>query len=302
MVVSSPRPVTLNRAGAILRALRPHQWTKNLLVFLPLLLAHQLFDPRKLVLSAAAFVAFCAIASAIYIVNDLVDREADRLHPSKRRRPFAAGHLTAGHGAIAVLVLLTLAIAVALFLPWSANAFLATYGLFSLAYSLFWKQILFLDVVLLTGFYCLRILFGGAATSIVISIWTMAFSMFLFLTLALVKRAVELKQTIARDQATLTRRAYVASDLPQIASFGSASSYMAVLVMALYINSPDVLALYRRPAFLWLTCPLLIYWTSRIWILTNRGEMHEDPVLFALKDRVSYVVGVALVAIVAAAI
>ena len=286
---------------AAFQALRPHQWTKNVLVFMPAMLAHRVTDTATVVSGAMACVCFSLSASALYVINDLADLAQDRQHPRKRLRPFASGDLSARAGLAMAGVLAAASWGVALLLPAAAMLLLGVYWLGTLAYSLYLKRLLFLDVVMLAGFYTVRLLFGGAAMQIAISVWTLAFSMFLFLSLALVKRSAELRLSGARGVTELRGRGYNTADAAQIASLGSSSGYLSVLVFILYVNSPEVLLVYSRPVFLWLVCPVLLYWIGRLWVLTSRGAMHDDPIVFALKDRASIAAGVTAAACMALA-
>ena len=273
----------------LLRCLRIHQWSKNVLVLVPVLLAHQLRDPRVLFHALIAFVALSFCASALYIANDLLDLQADRLHPVKRNRPLAAGRVSVPAGMALSLVLLFAAAGLAMSLPIAARLLLLCYGASSLTYSLFFKRLLFVDVVCLAMLYALRVLYGGSATGISISVWTLAFSLFLFTSLAAVKRVAELRRV---RPGNFSYRGYREEDVSQLASLASAGGYVAVLVLALYINSPEVKLLYRAPQVLWLLCPILIYWISRITLIANRGHLDDDPVSFALRDRATWVAGV----------
>lgn len=289
------------RRFMLARALRVHQWTKNLLVFVPLLMAHRIADWGALTRAVYALVAWCLCASAVYLINDHLDLEADRSHPVKRHRPLAAGVLGQKIAWILVPVLGVAGLAIAfLLLPLPFGLSILLYLILTTAYSIYLKRMLMIDVLMLAALYTLRVLSGGFATEIPVSPWLLAFSMFLFLSLAFVKRYAEL---LAPDM-TLTessRRNYSAEDADLLKSFGSASGYLSVLVLVLYINSREVVALYRRPTVLWLVGPLLLYWITRIWLLAHRGEMDEDPILFTVRDPTSYVVGglVAIVIIVA---
>ncbi len=288
-------------AKAVLKALRPHQWAKNVLIFLPLLLAHTL-RPPLVVAALVAFASFSLSASATYIVNDLLDIEADRRHPRKRRRPFAAGDLSVFTGVaisvafLACAVIMAVALLPAEFLDW-----LVIYLVTTLSYSLYLKRVVLLDVILLSGLYVLRMLAGAAATKVPISPWLAAFSLFLFLSLAVVKRFSELQNTRARGQKVTNGRGYLLADIEQMRSFGTASAYAAVVVFSFYIGGHDVTALYRHPVRLWLITPLMILWLSRVWLLASRGELDEDPVIFAVTDRISWLIGLAVVAIAAMA-
>jgi 4-hydroxybenzoate polyprenyltransferase/phosphoserine phosphatase len=269
-------------ARAYLRAMRPHQWAKNLLVFLPMLAAH---DLTVFPAAVAAFVAFCLTASSVYLVNDLLDLSADRAHPRKRTRPFAAGEIPIARGAALALLLIVLAVAVALIgtkplflLP------LASYYFATCAYSFWLKRKLVIDIMALGGLYTMRIIGGAVATGIVLSPWMMGFSMFFFLALAAVKRQAELMDAEAMGEGSAPGRAYEASDLPVIRGIALSSAHAAVLVLALYISSPDVLEYYSDPALLWVLCPIVLYWTVRMVMVTHRGRMTDDPIVFAATD------------------
>lgn len=288
--------------GALVKELRPHQWIKNLLVVLPLLLAHVVIRNRML----AALLAFCCFslaASATYIVNDLLDLEADRLHPQKRLRPFACGDLQPLTGLLVAAVSLALAVAGArLFLPFAFLGWLLLYIVTTLAYSLYLKRIELVDVVMLSGLYTLRLLAGSAATRSHISPWLAGFSVFLFFSLAIVKRFAELENLRSSGAVPRNGRGYLVADLNQLRSFGTSSAFAAVVVFALYISSQEVTMLYRRPEALWLIMPLMILWLCRVWLLASRGNLNEDPLVFALTDKMSLLIGAATAAIVALAI
>ena len=276
---------------AVLRVLRVHQWVKNLLVFVPILLDHRLSEPDVLLRGAIAFVAFCLAASGAYILNDLMDLEADRHHPTKRERPFASSALPTGIGlALApVLVLASIGIGATL-LPRQFLALLLLYIMLTTAYSAYLKRVVVLDVLLLAGLYTLRVLAGVAASGVRFSTWLLAFAMFLFLSLAFLKRHAELVALAPGARVTARRRGYLAGDTQWLATMGSASGYLAVLVLALYLNSDEVVALYRKPTVLFLVCPLLLYWTGRIWLLAHRGQIDEDPIVASARDPASYIV------------
>ncbi|HLJ16163.1 MAG TPA: UbiA family prenyltransferase [Bryobacteraceae bacterium] len=274
-----------------LSALRLHQWSKNVLVFVPIFLSHRVFDSPMIVRSLIAFAAFSLCASALYIVNDLLDLDADRLHPRKRSRPFASGKLPLPAGIMASALLLGCAAALASRLPLGASLILCAYAILTVGYSLYFKRLLLADVILLAGFYTIRMLFGGAAIGTGISEWTAAFAMFLFLSLAFVKRLIELRLYGSGPEPDARGRAYLAVDLPQLGSLAAASTCAATFVLALYIHSPEVKALYSHANVLWAACPLIFYWLSRIAVLANRGLVHDDPVVFTFKDRASYIIG-----------
>ncbi|GAB3670242.1 UbiA family prenyltransferase [Salinisphaera aquimarina] len=266
------------------RALRIYQWAKNGLIFVPLLAAHELADVGTVAMALLAFIAYSLLASSVYLLNDLVDLGDDRQHPRKRERPFASGRLPILHGALAIPVLILAAFVIALFLPPLFWLVLATYYVLTLAYSLGLKQLALLDVLTLAGLYTLRIIAGGAATGIELSFWLLALSMSIFLSLAMAKRCTELLVMKEHSGDAPLGRGYVASDLPPLRSLGTAAGYTSVVVLALYINSPDITDHYSHPARIWLLCPVVLYWISRIWLTTLRGQMHDDPIVFAARD------------------
>jgi 4-hydroxybenzoate polyprenyltransferase len=276
------------------RAIRLHQWIKNALVFLPPLLAHRIADPTVLLNAAMAFVAFGCCASSVYVINDLFDLAADRAHPRKRHRPFATALLSVRSGVHAAIVLLLCAVLLAALIGRLYVLVLAGYYVVTWAYSLRLKRIALLDVMTLAGLYTLRIIAGAAATHIEPSFWLLAFSVFLFLSLGFVKRYAELYDARKADELVGQGRGYGADDLSLIMSLGTASGYCGVVVIALYINSADAIAMYHHHKTMWLICPLMLFWISRVWMLTARGHMHDDPVVFALRDRTSLLILVAL--------
>lgn len=288
-----------SRLRAVWRLLRPQQWVKNVLLFAPLILAHRVGDVSRLLAALWAFVAFSVCASGVYVLNDLLDIEADRRHPRKRRRPFAAGELPIGWGpALTALLLAGSFTLAALTLPWHFTLLLGVYLLATVLYSFWLKRMVLVDVFVLAGLYTLRIRAGGAATELPISEWFMALSLFLFTSLAFAKRYTELAGLANQEESRARGRGYHPEDMRYIESIGPTSGYLAVLVLALYINNNDVKLLYPHPQWLWLACPLLLYWISRLWLLATRRRLHEDPVIFAVTDPVSVATGV-LVAIVA---
>jgi len=270
--------------AAYLRALRLHQWLKNLLVFVPLVAAHQLTSAQGLLQALLAFASFGLVASSVYVLNDLCDLTSDRRHIRKRMRPFASGSIPVSHGVCLVPALLLAGGVVALWLPPTFQAVLGGYFLATLAYSLLLKRKVIVDVLMLAGLYTLRVIAGGAATGIVPSFWLLAFSMFIFLSLAMVKRYSELLVTLQQHQQKAAGRGYSVQDLPVLMSIGSGSGLLAVLVFALYINNPASEIHYDQPLWLWLVPPILLYWVSRLWMKTHRGEIDDDPVVFTLKD------------------
>lgn len=290
------------RLRSLLRALRVHQWAKNLLLFVPLVAAHRVLEPSRVVQALLAFVSFSLCASSVYVVNDLVDLEADRRHPSKRQRPFASGELPVRAGLWLAPLLLGAGVAVALaLLPLPFSALLGAYFATTLAYSLYLKQVPMLDVLVLAGLYTVRIFGGSLAVGVPTSDWLFTFSMFLFLSLALVKRLSELRRLRLSQQEAAPGRGYRTEDYELLGSLGVASGWLSVLVLALYITSREVTVLYRHPERLWLLCPLMLYWLGRVWLLAHRGEVDEDPLVFALRDKVSYGAGLLAAAVVVVA-
>jgi 4-hydroxybenzoate polyprenyltransferase len=289
--VESVFPLRESVLRAFWRALRPYQWVKNLIVLVPAITSHRLTEPGVALNAGIALAAFCLCASGVYLLNDLLDVEADRHHASKRQRPFARGDLPLPAGLAAFPVLLLASFFIGLRLPWGFLAALGAYVLLTTSYSLRLKQAPLLDVFCLAGLYTVRLVAGHEATGIPYSFWLLVFSMFLFLGLALVKRGVELETARQQSQNDIKGRGYAAADLPLVTILGCCSAFLAVLVLALYVNSQEVRILYRHPNLLLLICPLLLYWMSRLWLLAARGRMHDDPVVFALRDPVSYAVG-----------
>ncbi|EDY17263.1 UbiA prenyltransferase [Chthoniobacter flavus Ellin428] len=276
-------------------ALRVHQWAKNLLLFVPLLGAHRWHNYAELGASALAFFAFCMCASSVYLLNDLFDLESDRYHPTKRRRPLASGRLPLSSGMIAAALLLIFSILIALLLPVEFGITFAGYYLLTSLYSVRLKQIEILDVLTLAALYSVRVVAGGYAARIMVSDWLLAFSLFIFLSLAFVKRFTELQ--LLKSGEIMRGRGYRVADRELVSTMGVASGYFAVLVLALYITQPLVTQLYRHPAALWFACPVLLYWISRIWLLAHHGQLHDDPIVFALKDKQSWLVCLILLAV-----
>lgn len=283
-VALQPVPTTGRGWQALLRAMRPHQWAKNVLVLVPALAAHEVTALGPALIAA---IAFCAAASSVYLVNDMLDLEADRAHPRKRLRPMASGTLPLARGAAAAAALMLAALALALALPPAFRSVLAAYLVATFAYSLWLKRKLLVDVIALAMLYTLRILGGAAATGIALSPWLLGFSMFVFFSLATIKRQAELVDVAASGRSVVRGRGYFSEDLPVLRSMAVTSGQAAVLVFALYVNSPGTSRLYHEPALLWLICPVLFFWISRMAVMTHRGHMHDDPVVFALRDRVS---------------
>ncbi len=282
----------------ILRQLRPHQWVKNGLLALPALAGHLPWTPglaRRLLLG---FIAFSALASAVYVFNDILDLEADRAHPSKRRRPLAAGEISRGQAVAAAIACLAVAFALVLVLPRRFGVWLGVYAVLTTMYNLLLKQRLLVDVVTPASLYTCRIIAGAAVVDIQPTRWFLAFSIFVFFSLALVKRVIELKHATAQDGVVTFGRRYSAQDVPVLIGLGTSATAAATLVYCLYISSEQTASFYQSPEALWAGLPLVLYWQARIWILAQRGVLHDDPVVFALRDRTSYIVAAAFLLIV----
>ncbi len=279
------------------KLLRVHQWLKNLLVFVPPLAAHD-FQPGTLLAALLGFLSFSLAASSAYIVNDLLDIRNDRLHPSKRRRPFASGAVPVAHGMMLLPVTLACAAAIAATLPVPFILTLAGYCVLTMVYSLWLKREMTIDVVMLACLYGVRLLAGGAATGVSLSQWLQAFAIFLFLSLAIVKRCTELTTYIVNGKGDPKGRGYQLRDLSVLEAMAAASGYVAVMIFALYLSSPAVMALYQHPDRLWFICVVLVFWISRVLLLMHRGDMRDDPVVFAATDRTSLICAVIVGAVV----
>ncbi len=294
-------PARTAAARDYLRALRPHQWIKNLLVFAPMAAAH-VADAPSLLAATIAFFALSFCASGTYVFNDILDLPHDRAHPTKRHRPLASGRLPVIPAAALAVAMIVTGLAGAFAVSASLAGMIAAYLAITAAYSLHLKRKTFIDVVTLATLYTVRVLAGAVAVSVAISHWFLAFSIFIFLALAIVKRLRELIGLRIAGQDRSSGRSYAVEDLPVLAALAGASSFAAVLVLALYINSPQVGAQYTRPDMLWLLCPLLLYWLGRIVLLANRGLVDDDPVVFAVRDRASRLVAFCAIAVFAAAL
>ena len=281
-----------------IKAIRVHQWVKNLLIFTPLLTSHRIFDLYGLGHAACGFLIFSLVASSTYLINDLLDLPADRRHATKCRRPMAAGLISIPSALTAVVALLAVACVLSLLLPWQAALVVFGYSAATLFYSSVLKKLLMADVVALAVFYTTRLFYGGLATSIEISIWTLAFCTFSFFSLAAAKRINDLAKASLQSTDTLGHRAYQAQDLNALVALAASTSNIGVLVLILYINSQQGEKLYRHPQVLWLMCVPLLYWFSRILMLANRGKLADDPIIFAVKDRTTYLV-LAVMAVIA---
>lgn len=278
---------------SVAKALRVHQWAKNALVIVPLLAAHRLSELPVLIDGALAFLAFSLCASSVYLLNDMLDLEADRQHHTKCNRPFAAGRLSRVFGLLAAPTLLVVAWLISCMLPAKFLQVLGAYYAATLVYSFGIKKVVMVDVLALAGLYTIRIVAGSAAMAIPLSFWLLMFATFIFLSLAIVKRYAEL--FVMRQQGKLKAkgRGYQVEDISLLQSLGTASGYLSTLVLALYLNSPDIATLYSHPKIAWGLVPIMLYWISRIWMETHRGNMHDDPLVYALKDRTSLFTGLA---------
>jgi len=279
------------------RVLRVHQWLKNMLLFVPLVAAHQVFDVDHWLTLVLAFISFSLCASTVYIANDLLDLESDRAHPRKRLRPFASGAVPAWHGVVAAPLLLATSLALGAlvggtFLPW-----LIFYFALTCVYSLGLKKVILLDCITLAMLYTLRITAGAAALSMPLSFWLLAFSVFLFLSLAFVKRYAELQVQASSGKHKVHGRGYYTTDEPLVLNMGVTAGYASAVVLALYLNSDNVLMLYEQPEAVWGAVPVLLFWISWIWMQAHRGHMHDDPLVFAVKDRASRLAGLAFGAV-----
>ena len=275
-----------------LRAVRLHQWLKNLLLFVPLAAAHQMGNLQSWQTLGLAFLAFGFCASAVYIVNDLMDLESDRLHPRKRHRPFASAALTIPSGLLVASALFLVALSIGLFVGGTFFLWLAAYLTLTFAYSMWLKRLILVDCLVLAGLYTLRVAAGAAAVAITLSFWLLTFSVFIFLSLAFVKRFAELKAQEAIGKDCAHGRGYKVVDATLIQIMGVSVGYLAVLVLALYLQSETVTTLYQMPELIWLAVPLILFWISWVWLKAHRGEMHDDPIVFAMQDKTSFVVGV----------
>lgn len=284
-----------------LRLIRVHQYAKNGLVLVPVLTGHA-FALDQLTAAFMALVSFCLVASSVYIVNDIVDLEADRAHPTKRRRPIASGEIPILHGLMAVPVLLAAGIGVAAAVSMPFLLVLLGYLAVTTAYSFYLKRRLLIDVVALAGLYTLRVIAGSVATEVGMSEWLLGFSMFLFMSLALVKRYTELGTRESAGLPDPKNRNYRIADMPMLGSLAAASGFSAVVVFGLYLSSDAVRDSYSRPYVLWLACPILMYWVGRLLIMAQRRDIHDDPIVFALKDRISVLALIVLSSLVLAAI
>ncbi|MBI9075208.1 MAG: UbiA family prenyltransferase [Desulfatibacillum sp.] len=273
-------------ATEMLRAMRPHQWVKNFLIFTPVFTGHHVTVSYMLA-GLAAFLCFSLCASALYLINDVLDREADKIHPVKKFRPFASGTIPHQFGVLAAPLLLLAALACSIGLPLPFMGVLGFYLFLGLNYSLWLKRLAFIDTLVLALMYTLRIIAGGAATAIPISMWLLAFSMFFFTSLAMAKRYVEVVELRERNRSKTKGRGYSAGNEKMLRSLGISSGMGAVITLALYVNSMKAADMYLSPALLWFSCPLLLFWISRVWFKAQKGLLSDDPIVFALRDKIS---------------
>lgn len=272
------------------KMIRTYQWVKNFLIFLPLILAHKFLDVNLLLKALVAFFSFSFLASSVYIINDIMDVESDRIHPSKKNRPIASGAVKISSALKVAFILMPLSFIISIFLGKEFLFVLLTYFITTSCYSFYLKKIMLVDILILSLLYTVRMFAGGVALNIYLSPWLFMFSMFFFFSLACAKRYSELYAVRNNLQDEIKGRGYQAQDLEQIQIFGSSSGYIAILIFALYIQSDISMKLYKTPSFFWALCPIMLYWISRVWLLSHRGQMTQDPIIFALKDKVSYVV------------
>ena len=272
------------------KMIRTYLWVKNFLIFLPLILAHKFLDVNLLLKALVAFFSFSFLASSVYIINDIMDVESDRIHPSKKNRPIASGAVKISSALKVAFILMPLSFIISIFLGKEFLFVLLTYFITTSCYSFYLKKIMLVDILILSLLYTVRIFAGGVALNIYLSPWLFMFSLFFFFSLACAKRYSELYAVRNNLQDEIKGRGYQAQDLEQIQIFGSSSGYIAILIFALYIQSDISMKLYKTPSFFWALCPIMLYWISRVWLLSHRGQMTQDPIIFALKDKVSYVV------------
>lgn len=291
MDTEEARTIDRERKSHGWRILRPHHWVKNLLLFLPIVMSHQL-DRAHLKPIFGVFVLFSFVASAIYILNDIIDLESDKKHAWKKTRPLASGAFPI-RVAVALSVLLLCASLFAAYRAYGSSiaGLLAAYAIAAVAYSVWLKRFALIDVFLLTGFYLVRLLIGGRASAVPLSVWFLAFSGFFFFSLSMAKRYSELLHTELSGMTHDAARGYVHRDRELLSALGVGGAFAAVVILAIYTQNPDVTRLYPRPKYLLLLCPIILYWTTKVWLKAHRGELDSDPILVLLKDRSTYLAG-----------
>jgi len=286
--------------STIVKQIRMYQWVKNLLIFIPLLLAHKTGDSNAIVQCVIGFFALSFLASSVYVLNDIADVEHDRAHPRKRYRPLASGALSISQAWILMLSMLSISSLLCfLYMPLNFVAWLCVYACATTLYSFVLKRIVLVDVITLAGLYSLRMAAGGVAAGVEVSPWLLGFSLFLFISLAFLKRYAELRDMTEREMPTVAGRGYHERDANFVMMAGTALGFVAVLIFTLYVNGPQVQQLYSHPSRMWFICPCLIYWVSHLWLTAYRGGMYDDPIVFAARDYPSWIVGglVVLIAI-----
>lgn len=295
------KPQRLN-LKTFLKTIRVHQYVKNLLLFVPFLLGFSAYDLQHFFDCVLGFLAFSALASSVYVLNDLLDLKADRLHPRKQLRGFAAGLLSIPTGFLLIIGFLTLSITLMTQLSWSFALVLIVYYVLTISYSFFLKQKILVDAIVLAGLYTLRVIAGMKIIGSGYYEWIIMFSMFIFLSLAFLKRYTELNVLLSDKRMYSSGRGYHVKNVEVVRTFGITSGYIAALIVALYLNSNKAVTTYHHPQFLWLISVVIVYWISRLWILASEGKVHDDPVVFAIKDKVSYLLVVAVAILVGLAV
>lgn len=294
LLINTPK----NNLRLFIKEIRIYQWIKNLLLFFPLFLAHKVSQPELILDVLLAFLSFGFCASAVYVTNDLFDLQSDRQHPRKKKRPVASGDFPILGALIISPLLLLTGIGISIFtLPAPFTLLLITYIIVTSLYSIIFKKIYIIDIIILAGLYTLRLFAGGLAIETELSPWLLAFSTFIFLSLAIVKRYTELLVVREQNLTQTSGRGYEIGDIDLLQTLGVISGYMSILVFTFYINSQKVIELYHHPELLWAIAPLLLFWITRIWFISHRGKMHDDPIVFTAKDPISYIIGVVIIII-----
>lgn len=277
---------------ALVKEIRVYQWVKNILLFLPMLLAHEIFNFRLIKDTSISFIAFSLMASFVYVLNDLLDVEADRIHPTKRNRPIASGKISIFQAFFIIPVLFFASLGIsAYYLNFEFTVMLLVYVISNIMYSFHLKKVMILDIIILSTLYTLRLIAGAVAGNVHISPWLIEFSIFFFFSLAAVKRYSELLTLKDTNQTSIKRRGYLVGDIDVVRNFGIISGYLSVMIIAFYVHGQEVEKLYKHPEFLWAISPILLYWISRVWLIAHRGKMNDDPIVFTGKDVVSWVIG-----------
>jgi 4-hydroxybenzoate polyprenyltransferase len=282
--------------------MRVYQWLKNLLIFLPLLLAHEINNSDKWLNALIAFFSFSLSASFVYIINDLLDLESDRHHPRKCNRPIASGNLSPFSALIFAKIFFIGSFLLAiLFLPFNFIISLIIYFVLTSLYSFYLKRIYLLDIITLASLYTTRLIAGAYAVEVSLSYWLLAFSMFIFLSIAIVKRYTELIVMLEENKTYAKGRGYSIVDMSLLRNIGTTTGILSVLIFILYVNSQEIIVLYNNPVFLWPVAICILLWILRIWFIAQRGLMHDDPIVFISKDKVSYLIALIILILVIAA-